>query len=160
MRLHLIAIGQRMPGWVQQGYGEYARRLPAHCALNLIEIPAGQRGGKTPAGGGIRRILDAEGARQLAAIPPGSEVVCLDIGGRSLSTEQLAGRMQGWLAGGRDLALLVGGPEGLAEACRARADWSWSLSPLTLPHPLVRVLLAEQLYRASSILAGHPYHRA
>ena len=160
MRIHLIAVGQKMPRWVQDGYDDYARRLPAHCALNLIEIAAEHRGNKAPSAGDVRRILDAEGARQIAALPAGCEVVTLDVGGRALPTEQLAGRMERWLGGGRDVALLVGGPEGLAAACRERADWAWSLSPLTLPHPLVRVILAEQLYRASSILSGHPYHRA
>jgi len=156
MNIHLIAVGERMPAWVQDGYGEYARRLPPECALKLVEIAPGRRGKNAD----IARAVREEGERMLAAIPRGARVVALEVEGRSWDTEQLASQLEGWLAGGQDIALLVGGPEGLAEACRARADQQWSLSPLTLPHPLVRVLLAEQLYRAWSILRGHPYHRA
>ncbi|WJW74877.1 23S rRNA (pseudouridine(1915)-N(3))-methyltransferase RlmH [Thiohalobacter sp. IOR34] len=156
MRIRLIAVGRRMPDWVTAGYQEYARRLPRECALELIEIAPGHRGRKAD----VRRILQEEGERMLAAIPRGSRVIALEVGGRPWSTPQLAERLGDWLAGGQDIALLVGGPEGLDPACRARADEQWSLSPLTLPHPLVRVLLAEQLYRAWSLRAGHPYHRA
>ena len=101
-----------------------------------------------------------EGLRLLAALPKGAQLVALDERGTAWSTAQLARELAGWLGEGRDLALLIGGPEGLDEACRARADRLWSLSPLTFPHPLVRVILAEQLYRAWSLLGGHPYHRA
>lgn len=156
MNIHLIAVGEKMPGWVQDGFGEYAKRLPAECAVKLVEIAPGRRGKNAD----IARAMRDEGERMLAAIPKGARVIALEVGGRAWSTEQLADQLQGWLAGGQDIALLVGGPEGLAEECRARADQQWSLSPLTLPHPLVRVLLAEQLYRAWSILRGHPYHRA
>lgn len=144
-----------MPAWVEAGYTEYARRLPAECALGLTEIGAGRR----TKGADLRRLAEKEGEQMLAAIPRGARVVALDVGGRGWSTEQLAEQLRGWLAGGRDLALLVGGPEGLAPACLAAAGERWSLSPLTLPHPLVRVVLAEQIYRAWSLLAGHPYHR-
>ncbi len=144
-----------MPAWVETGYLEYARRLPPECALHLQEIPAGRRG----KGADLERILKREGERQLAAVPRGALVCALEVDGQRWSTQALAERLSQWMQGGRDLALLVGGPEGLAPACRAQAQLRWSLSPLTLPHPLVRVLVAEQLYRAWSLLAGHPYHR-
>jgi len=144
-----------MPAWVEAGYTEYARRLPAECVLRLTEIAAGRR----TKGADLRRLTEKEGEHMLAAVPRGARVVALDVGGRGWSTEQLAEQLRGWLADGRDLALLVGGPEGLAPACLAAAGERWSLSPLTLPHPLVRVVLAEQIYRAWSLLAGHPYHR-
>ncbi|HHH48672.1 MAG TPA: 23S rRNA (pseudouridine(1915)-N(3))-methyltransferase RlmH [Gammaproteobacteria bacterium] len=155
MRIHLIAVGTRMPAWVTQGFEEYARRLPADCALQLVEIAAGKRGKNAD----IARITRDEGERTLAAIPKGARVVALDVKGRSWSTGQLSQQLDGWRHGGRDIALLVGGPEGLAAECLARAEQCWSLSPLTLPHPLVRIVVAEQLYRAWSILNGHPYHR-
>lgn len=145
-----------MPGWVEDGFAEYARRMPPECALELREIAPGRRG----KGADVARILRDEGERMLKAVPASAEVVALDVKGKAWSTEQLAERLGRWLGGGRDLALLVGGPEGLAPECRARAEGAWSLSPLTLPHPLVRVVVAEQLYRAWSILQNHPYHRA
>jgi 23S rRNA (pseudouridine1915-N3)-methyltransferase len=156
MDIHLIAVGEKMPRWVQDGFGEYAKRLPAECGLKLVEIAPGKRGKNAD----IARAMRDEGERMLAAIPKGARVVALEVQGREWSTEQLAGQLEGWMAGGQDIALLVGGPEGLASSCRQRADQQWSLSPLTLPHPLVRVLLAEQIYRAWSILRNHPYHRA
>lgn len=156
MNIHLIAIGEKMPRWVQEGYTQYARRLPAECALRLVEIPAGKRSKNAD----VARIMREESERLLAAIPPRATVVALEVGGRSWSTEQLARRLDGWMASGQDLALLVGGPDGLAEPARRAAAQLWSLSPLTLPHPLVRVVLAEQLYRAWSTLKNHPYHRA
>lgn len=155
MQIHLIAVGTRMPAWVTAGYDEYAKRLPRECALKLVEIPPGKRGRNVD----VKRILRDEGERMLAALPKDCSVIALEVGGKPWSTPQLADQLRGWLAGGRDVALLVGGPEGLDAACRARADQTWSLSALTLPHPLVRVLLAEQLYRAWSITVGHPYHR-
>lgn len=156
MQIHLIAVGERMPRWVQDGFEEYARRLPPECALRLVEVPAGRRGKNAD----IDRILRDESARLLGAIPKGVNVVALEVGGRRWSTEQLAAQLQDWMHSGRDLALLVGGPDGLSDEARAAATQQWSLSPLTLPHPLVRVVLAEQLYRAWSILRNHPYHRA
>jgi 23S rRNA (pseudouridine1915-N3)-methyltransferase len=156
MQIHLLAVGEKMPHWVREGFDEFARRLPPECALRLVEIAPGRRG----KGADLARAIRQEGERMLAALPKGARVVALEVEGRAWRTEQLAERLAGWLAGGQDLALLVGGPEGLAPACRARADERWSLSPLTLPHMLVRILIAEQLYRAWSILQGHPYHRA
>lgn len=155
MRIHLIAVGTRMPGWVQEGYREYAGRMPPECSLHLVEIPPGRRG----KGADVARAVREEGERMLAAVPRDARAVALEVEGRSWSTEALAQRLGDWLQDGRDLALLVGGPEGLSEACRARAELQWSLSPLTLPHSLVRVIVAEQLYRAWSVLQGHPYHR-
>lgn len=145
-----------MPEWIEKGYTEYARRLPRECALRLLEIPPGQRGSHAD----VARIVRAEGERLLAAVPAGSRVIALDERGQEWSTMELAGRLSGWLGEGRDVSLLVGGPDGLDAACRARADPLWSLSRLTLPHPLVRVVVAEQIYRAWSLLHNHPYHRA
>ncbi|MBF0257144.1 MAG: 23S rRNA (pseudouridine(1915)-N(3))-methyltransferase RlmH [Gammaproteobacteria bacterium] len=155
MLIHLIAVGNRMPAWVEQGYVEYAKRLPAECRLNLIEIAPAKRS-KNP---DIPRLMRDEAERIRAAIPKGSRVIALEVQGKTWSTDQLSARLADWLQQGSDLALLVGGADGLDATCRASADELWSLSPLTLPHPLVRVLLAEQLYRAWSILQHHPYHR-
>lgn len=155
MRIYLIAIGQRMDTWVNQGYQEFAKRLPQECSLQLKEIPAGKRGKNAD----IARILQQEGERMLAAIPAGAHVIALDVEGKPWSTPQLAQQLQQWLQSGQDVALLVGGPEGLASQCYERAQQRWSLSALTLPHPLVRVVLAEQLYRAWTLTKGHPYHR-
>jgi len=156
MQINVIAVGTRMPAWVNDGYQEYARRMPRECSLILTEIPLGQRSKAQPAA----RAVKEEGHRMLAAIGDRQRVIALDVNGRGWSTEQLAGALRGWLQDGSDLSLLVGGPDGLAAGCLARADQRWSLSPLTLPHPLVRVLLAEQLYRAWTLTSGHPYHRS
>jgi len=156
MQIHLIAVGTRMPAWVTQGYEDYARRLPRECALRLVEIPPGRRSRTQP----TAQAVQEEGRRMLAAIPERAQVVALDVGGRAWDTPALADRLREWLQSGRDTALLVGGPDGLAGDCLQRAELRWSLSALTLPHPLVRVVLAEQLYRAWTIIGGHPYHRA
>ncbi|MDE2195724.1 MAG: 23S rRNA (pseudouridine(1915)-N(3))-methyltransferase RlmH [Gammaproteobacteria bacterium] len=155
MRIHLLTAGSRLPSWINQGFAEYAARLPPECRLILKEIPlgAGRRTGDTA------RAMTEEGARLLAAVPPRARVVALDVRGRAFSSGELAQQLNHWLQDGRDLALLVGGPDGLAPECLARADLEWSLSPLTLPHGLVRVVVAEQLYRAWTILNNHPYHR-
>ncbi len=145
-----------MPRWVTEGYKEYARRMPAECGLKLVEINPGHRGKNA----NIQRTLRDEGARMLKAIPKGCQVLALDVQGSSWSTEKLSKKLGDWMGDGRDLALLVGGPEGLAPDCLARAEGRWSLSPLTMPHPLVRVVVAEQIYRAWSLLRNHPYHRA
>ena len=145
-----------MPGWVKTGYAEYAGRLPRECALNLVEISAGKRGGNAD----VARLVRAEGERLLAAAPAHSRIIALDERGQEWNTVELAERFASWLQEGRDLSLLVGGPDGLDAICRQRAEQLWSLSRLTLPHPLVRVVVAEQLYRAWSLLHRHPYHRA
>lgn len=154
MRLKLVAAGTRMPGWVDEGFKDYAGRMPRECRLELREVPLGRRSrGTEPV-----RAIAAEGERLLA----GSEDcvrVCLDVQGSAVDTVGLSRRLAGWLQDGQDVALLVGGPDGLAPACLEAARWRWSLSPLTLPHGLVRVLVAEQLYRAWTVLSGHPYHR-
>jgi 23S rRNA (pseudouridine1915-N3)-methyltransferase len=144
-----------MPGWVQQGYDEYARRLPRECELILKEIPAGKRGKNSD----IARIVKDEGERVITAMPQSTHVVTLDIPGKPWTTPELAQAMQRWLANGQSVSLLVGGPEGLAEEVKSLARESWSLSKLTFPHPLVRIIVAEQLYRAWSLLNNHPYHR-
>ena len=155
MKIKLIAVGTRMPSWVNEGYNEYARRLPAEFSLELVEITLGQRGKNAD----IDRIRKREGDQMLASVDSSDYVIALEVNGREWSTEKLAKQAENWQMAGRNVALLVGGPDGLSDACRARADQQWSLSPLTLPHPLVRVLLAEQLYRAWSITRNHPYHR-
>ncbi len=155
MRIHLIAVGSRLDAWVNQGYDEFAKRLPTDCSLQLTEIPALKRGKNAD----IERVTREEGRKMLAAIPKGALVVALDVQGRQYTTLELADKLAGWLQGGRDVALLVGGPEGLAPECLARAEEKWSLSKLTLPHPLVRIVVAEQLYRTWSVLNHHPYHR-
>jgi len=156
MRIHLLCVGRRMPEWVQAGYAEYAKRLPPECALQLVEIEPGHRG----KGASIDQARRDEGDRLLRALPKGALVIALDERGEPWSTARLAGELGGWLGGGREPALMVGGADGLAPECLQRAERRWSLSTLTFPHPLVRVILAEQLYRAWSQIKGHPYHRA
>ncbi len=155
MRIHLLAVGARMPDWVYTAFDDYARRMPPHCALLIREIPAEKRGKRAD----LQRIRDVEGEHLLASIPTGSKVIALDVDGKAWSTEQLAKQLEQWMASGQDIALLVGGPEGLSPASLQRAEQRWSLSPLTFPHPLVRVIVAEQLFRAWSIVSKHPYHR-
>jgi 23S rRNA (pseudouridine1915-N3)-methyltransferase len=155
MYVHLIAVGTRMPHWVKTGFADYASRLPRECRLKLIEIPAGRRNKHSQ----IERVLREEGERILAAIPSGARIVALDVEGQQWSTDQFVKRLDTWLKEGLDLALLVGGPEGLASTCLTHAEMVWSVSKLTFPHPLVRIIVAEQLYRAWSILRHHPYHR-
>mgnify|MGYP001186432141 CR=1 FL=1 len=155
MQIHLISVGNRMPGWVKSGYDEYAKRLPRECELFLKEIPPGLRGKNCD----VARIIRDEGERMNAAIPVGSHIVALELSGKSLTTPELALSLNRWLEIGKPIALLVGGPDGLADSVKSKASEFWSLSPLTFPHPLVRIIVAEQLYRAWSILHNHPYHR-
>lgn len=142
MRVRLIAAGTRLPGWINEGVAEYAKRLRA-LRFELIEIPAAR-----------------QAERMRAAIAPRDYVVALEVTGRAMTTPELSRWLAARQAGGRDLALLIGGPDGLDRELSARADFRWSLSPLTWPHGLVRVMVTEQLYRALSLLQGHPYHRA
>lgn len=156
MQIYLVSIGNRMPAWVEQGYQEYAKRLPRECELVLKEIAPGNRGKNSD----VARIIRDEGERMIEALPTNCHVVTLDVGGKLWSTEELAAVLKRWLESGQHVALLVGGPEGLSDAAKRKGRESWSLSNLTFPHPLVRVILAEQIYRAWSILHHHPYHRA
>lgn len=156
MKIHLLAVGTKMPDWVTQGYNEYAHRLPAKCSLHLKEIPAEKRSKNS----NIKAVMQKEADKLTAAIPNNCRVVALDVKGQAWSTEKLATRLQNWMMGGQDIALLVGGPDGLTDELLALAQEKWSLSKLTFPHPLVRVILAEQLYRAFTITENHPYHRA
>ena len=156
MKCRLIAAGTRLPDWVNGGFREYQKRLRAPLVLELHEIAlAPRRAGESPL-----RAIQREGADMLAVLGRDDYVVALEIAAKAMSTEQLSAWLAGRLRDGRPLALLIGGPDGLSPQCRERADQSWSLSQLTLPHALVRVVVAEQLYRAMSLLAGHPYHRA
>jgi 23S rRNA (pseudouridine1915-N3)-methyltransferase len=156
MKARLVSVGERMPAWVAAGFADYTKRLSRELPLELVEIPLGARGkGRDPA----RAIAD-EGTAVLAALPKDTHVVALDGRGKPWSSEQLADELARWRMGGRDIAILIGGPDGHAPEVLARADQRWSLGPPTLPHMLVRLVVAEQLYRAVSILGGHPYHRA
>ena len=156
MKCRLVAAGTRLPDWVNNGFREYQKRLRGPLALELHEIPvAPRRAGENP-----QRAIQREGADMLAALGKDDYVVTLEIAAKSMNTMQLSAWLAERMRDGRPLALLIGGPDGLSPQCRDRADQSWSLSPLTLPHGLVRVVVAEQLYRATSLLAGHPYHRA
>jgi 23S rRNA (pseudouridine1915-N3)-methyltransferase len=156
MKCRLIAAGTRLPDWVNAGFLEYQKRLRAPLVLELGEIPvATRRAGENP-----QRAIAREGANMLAALGPKDHVVALEVSGTQRSTEAVSVWLAERLRAAKPLALLIGGPDGLATECIERADESWSLSPLTLPHALVRIVVAEQLYRAMSLLAGHPYHRS
>ncbi|MCS4505007.1 23S rRNA (pseudouridine(1915)-N(3))-methyltransferase RlmH [Arhodomonas aquaeolei] len=154
MRLRIAAVGQRMPGWVATGVEEFTRRMPRELPLEIVEIPAS----RARRGGDTARATAEEGERLLAAAK-GARIVALDEGGRSLTTAALATHLDEWRMDGDDVAFLIGGADGLARECRQRAGLVWSLSALTFPHMLVRVILAEQLYRAWTVLSNHPYHR-
>jgi 23S rRNA (pseudouridine1915-N3)-methyltransferase len=143
MQIRLIAAGTRLPDWIDEGVAEYGHRFGRGLKFKLIEIPFAR-----------------EVERMRAAIGEGDYVVALEVGGRAMSTPELAQWLAARMAGGRDLSLLIGGPDGLDAGLSGRADFRWSLSPLTWPHGLVRVMVTEQLYRAHSLLQGHPYHRA
>ena len=156
MKIHLLAVGTKMPDWVTQGYTEYAHLLPAKCSLHLKEIPAEKRSKNS----NIKAIMQKEADKLKDAIPNNCRLVALDVKGQAWSTEKLATRLQDWMMSGQDIALLVGGPDGLTHDILQLAQEKWSLSNLTFPHPLVRVVLAEQLYRAYTITENHPYHRA
>lgn len=156
VRAAIVAIGHRPPAWVDAGYAEYARRLPPQIRLDLTLLKPEERS----SGSTADKVRSREGERLLAAVPAGSTVFALDERGASVSTQGLSVMLAGWMREAINPAFLIGGAEGLSDAARARADRLLSLSALTLPHELVRVLLAEQLYRAWTILANHPYHRA
>jgi 23S rRNA (pseudouridine1915-N3)-methyltransferase len=155
MRLRIIAVGTKMPDWVEAGYAEYHKRLPRDFAVDLVELPLANRSKNSD----IARAMEKEGEAMLAAVGKGDSIITLEVKGKPWSTEQLAEQLAGWRMSGRNYSLLIGGPDGLASACLAQSSARWSLSPLTLPHPLVRILLIEQLYRAWTILNNHPYHK-
>ncbi|HYC47636.1 MAG TPA: 23S rRNA (pseudouridine(1915)-N(3))-methyltransferase RlmH [Burkholderiales bacterium] len=156
MKLLVVAVGQRMPAWIDAGFDEYAKRMPREASLTLREIRAEPRADGAP----VERAVQAEAKRIRAALPADALGVVLDERGKTCTTRELARRVERWLTEGRDVAFVIGGADGLADDMRRDADWLWSLSPLTLPHGLVRVVVAEQLYRAWTILKNHPYHRA
>lgn len=154
MKLLLVAVGQRLPAWADQAYQDYAKRFPPDLRLELKAVKAEPRSGKT-----AEQLMAAEATRIEAALPKGVRRVVLDEHGSRLTTMQLAQRLTAWLNDGRDVALIVGGPDGLAPPLKASADETLRLSDLTLPHAFVRVLLAEALYRAWTVTINHPYHR-
>lgn len=156
MRISIIAVGTRMPAWVCEAVEEYCKRLPRGLAPRWCEIPLVKRGKECSR----QRASQTEGEQILKAIPAGDRVIALEVTGKRIGTEDLAQNLRDWQLSGDNYSVLIGGPDGLSEACRERADMDWSLSDLTLPHPLVRVILAEQLYRAWTITVKHPYHRA
>lgn len=154
MKLWIIAVGNKMPSWVEQAFAEYAKRMPREARIELLEVKPEKRvGGKT-----VEQLQEAEMLRIQAAMPDGARTVVLDERGEEMSTLELARRMADWFREGRDTVFVVGGADGLHAALRRRGTL-WSLSKLTLPHGMVRVLLAEQLYRAMSVIQNHPYHR-
>jgi 23S rRNA (pseudouridine1915-N3)-methyltransferase len=155
MRLVLLAAGTRLPDWVNAGYEEYATRLKGDFKLELKEIALGQRSGND-----TKQAIAKEGERMTAALPASAYLVALQVTGRAMTSEQLAAFLQARANDGRDVVFCIGGPDGLAPDIDARAHLKWSLSALTLPHSLARVMVAEALYRAVSIVKGHPYHRA
>ncbi|SET36489.1 23S rRNA (pseudouridine(1915)-N(3))-methyltransferase RlmH [Thorsellia anophelis] len=155
MKIQLIAVGTKMPEWVENGFETYQKRFLNEVSLELIEIPAGKRTKNAD----IPKILEIEGDKMLSAVAKGNRIVSLDIPGAKWDTNALALQLSNWQNDGRNVSLLIGGPEGLSQKCKKSAEQSWSLSPLTLPHPLVRVIVAESLYRAWSLNNNHPYHR-
>jgi len=154
VKLLLVAVGQRQPGWAQTAYDDFAKRFPPELRLELKAVKAEPRGSKT-----AEQLMAAEASRLVASIPKGARRIVLDEHGTRLTTLQLAARMKAWMDDGRDVALLIGGPDGLDANLKSTADETWRLSDLTLPHAFVRVLLAEALYRAWTVMVNHPYHR-
>lgn len=155
MHFHLLAVGERMPKWVQEAWHDYAKRFPSDARLQLIEIPSFKQAKNTS----VERKLNDEGMRLLQAIPKQSHIIALDVKGESWDTPTLAKHIQRWQQLSSHISFLVGGADGLSQECLTRANQRWSLSPLTFPHPLARIIVAEQLYRALSIIQNHPYHR-
>ena len=155
MKLRVLAVGTKMPSWVQEGVREYSKRLPADCALEFVEIPAGHRARNSNSA----QAMAQEAEAIYRAIRPQDHLVALDVLGKLWSTERLSEHLADWRMSGRNVALLVGGPDGLAPEILQKVQQRWSLSKLTFPHPLVRIVLAEQLYRAWTLLQGHPYHK-
>ncbi len=155
MKIHLIAVGKKMPEWVNAGFSEFSKRMPPELQINLIEIPPSVRNKATP----IEKNIKEEGERIQSAIPNNSKLIVLDEKGKDFSSIALSKEMESWLPMGQDISIVIGGADGIDPVIKQQADEKWSLSSLTLPHALVRVVVAEQLYRAWSIMKGHPYHR-
>lgn len=155
MHIHLLAVGQKMPAWVDDACADFLKRLPPELKLNPILVPLIKRG-KNP---DIQRIIRDESRSLLAAIPAGCQLIALDVRGRRVTTEKLSSILDGWMQQGQDIALIIGGPDGLSDELLQKIQMKLSLSDLTFPHPLIRVMVVEQLYRAWSILNNHPYHR-
>ncbi len=155
MRIRLLAVGTKMPDWVNKGVFEYEKRLPKQWRFELVELASANRAKGLTAD----QAMAEEADRILSALGPQERLILLDIVAKSPTTEQMADHIQQWQQDGQDCALVIGGPDGLADSVRQRAYMRWSLSPLTLPHPLVRVVVVEQLYRAWCILQNHPYHK-
>ena len=156
MKVRVLSVGTKMPAWVLAGTGEYQKRLVADLDFSLIEIPMAKRTKNS----NIDQCRNKESDALLASIPSGDYVIALDVSGKSFTTEDLAGKIVDFRQRGENLSLLVGGPDGLGAECLTRASERWSLSALTFPHPMVRVLITEQFYRAISLIKGHPYHRS
>ena len=156
MKCRVIAAGTRLPDWIDAGFHDYQKRLKRPISIELVEIPIATRTANSSAS----QAMDKESRAMLAALAKDDHVVALEVAGRALSTADLAAWLKTRMREGGDVAFLIGGPDGLGPDIRKRAVSTWSLSALTFPHALVRVMLAEQLYRAASLLAGHPYHRA
>lgn len=156
MLIRILAIGTKMPTWVSTGFQEYAKRFPPGWRFQLCEIPAEKRMLHSD----IAQIIEKEGEKIISVLKPHHRVIALDIQGQSWSTEQLSKNLQNWSQTKQNIDFVIGGPDGLSAACLNKAEMRWSLSALTLPHPLVRIILAEQVYRALSILQNHPYHRS
>jgi 23S rRNA (pseudouridine1915-N3)-methyltransferase len=155
VRVTILSVGHKMPAWIQEGFHEYVRRMPPEIRVELAELKPEERG----AGRSVDKARAVEGERILAALPAGASLIALDEHGRSITTQGLSVMLSGWMRDGTHPAFVIGGADGLDESVKQRAAKLVSLSSLTLPHAMVRVLLAEQLYRAWSILARHPYHR-
>lgn len=155
MKIKLITLGSKMPAWVTTAFNEYQKRLPREIALSLLELDLPKRQKNS----NLQQLITKEGDAMLAQIAKSDYVVALDEHGEQWSTMELSQQLETWLQSGQDICLLVGGPDGLAPACKQRAQTTWALSALTLPHPLVRPIIAEQIYRAWSIISNHPYHR-
>lgn len=154
MRLRVLAVGQKMPDWVEQGIAEYSRRMPRECRVEWLDIPPARRGKSASY---LNREKEGQAIR--AKLGSDEQMIALDVGGHEVTTEAIASKLQDWQMQGDRVALVIGGPDGLDPALLQAASESWSFGKVTLPHPLVRVILAEQLYRAWSITVGHPYHR-
>jgi 23S rRNA (pseudouridine1915-N3)-methyltransferase len=156
MKILVAAVGQRMPDWVQKAWSEYSKRFPRNLSLQLVEIPLTRRSRNC----NIQALQQKEGEALLAAIPPQSRIIALDVLGKQWSTAELALQVEAWMLEAINVSFLIGGPDGLSAQCLGQAHNRWSLGRLTLPHAMVRVILAEQLYRAWTITQNHPYHRA